>query len=148
LSERFDNILIFNINNSRLLAAALLVAHLGAAAVVLLLPLAGWLQLLLLLLVGASLYRSLRLYATRQALQAVHGVVLEGDGDWTLRLKNAQEQGPCRLRRQYVHPWLVIVRLHCRHTRFPLNVLIAADAVEHDVFRCLRARLTFRNWEE
>jgi len=148
LSEKFDNILIFNINNSRLLARALLAAHVGAAGVVLLMPLAGWLQLPLLLLVGTSLYRTLRLHATRQAREAVHAVALESDGDWTLRLRNTQDRGPCRLRTHYVHPWLVIVRLHCRHTRFPVNLLIAADAVEHDAFRRLRARLTFRNWEE
>lgn len=147
MSERFDNTLIFNIKNSRSLAWTLLVVHAGAAGIVLWIPLAAWLQLLALACLAASFHRVFTLHARRTAARAVHSVELEGDGDWTLRLKNMQDWGPCRLRARFVHPWLVVVQLRCPSSRLPLSLVIAADAVERDTFRRLRARLTVQSWE-
>jgi uncharacterized protein (DUF58 family) len=113
LSERFDNTLIFNINNSRSLAWILLVVHAGAAGIVLWVPLAAWFQLLALASLAASLHRVFTLHARRTAARAVHSVELESDGDWTLRLKNMQDRGPCRLRARFVHPWLVVLLYNC-----------------------------------
>ncbi len=120
----------------------MLFLHLGACVLVLVLPTALWLQTLLLILLGLSLYRTLSQHTLRRASSAVCNVTLETDGDWRLQLNNAEERGPCCVRAHYVHPWLVLVQLRCPDARLPVGLVVAADAVDAESFRRLRARLT------
>lgn len=116
--------------------------HSGAVGIVFIVSLTVWLRLLLLLVVVASLRYTLALHANRRAARAVRTVEWEPDGEWTLGLHNADHCGPCRLRSRFVHPWLVVVHLRCPGAWFPMNLVIAADAVDDDAFRQLRVRLT------
>ncbi|MFQ6021136.1 MAG: protein YgfX [Acidiferrobacterales bacterium] len=148
MSERSDDNLIFDLKGSLTLTAIMLALHVGAWLIVLSLPISWWLRIALSMVVVLSLYHTLWLHALRRASHAVSNVMLEGDGDWTLRLQNSDGRGPCRLRTHYVHPWVVLVQLRCPGAWLPVNLVIPADAVDADAFRRLRARLKLQSWAE
>lgn len=148
MSDKFDNTLIFNLYNSRILVWVTVGLHGGALAIVCVLPIVVMLRISLLILLIASLFHVLSLHALRRAPHAVRTVALEGDGDWMLKMQNADQRGPCRLRSHFVHPWLVILQLRCPAARLPVNLVVAADSLDGETFRRLRARLNVQSWEE
>ncbi|MFQ5994181.1 MAG: protein YgfX [Acidiferrobacterales bacterium] len=139
MSINLDNRLIFNINNSLLVSAVLVGLHAGAFLIVLALPLAHPLQLLVAVLIIASLWSTLGQQGTRRAVGAIRGVEIDADGDWTLERHNRDMKRPCRACAYLVASWMVVVQLRCPGQWLPVNLLIAADAVDHHVFRRLRA---------
>lgn len=136
--------LIININNSRFLTVVFLTAHGGAFAA----ALVASLDLPLLLLLGAvlalSLWHSLGLHAMRWAGRAVLQFQLDGDGDCVLARRNGDTQSACRLRSWYADARLVVLQLRCPDRWWPLNLVLAVDAVGADDFHALRATLGLR----
>lgn len=117
------------------------VLHIGAMLMVCLLPISILIRLSLFALLIASVVHILLTYALRRSPRAIRKVVFEDDGDCVLEMQNEQSLGPCRLRNYFVHPWLAILQLRCPQGRLPISLVVAADAVDTDAFRRLRARL-------
>jgi len=136
LSEKFDSKLILELKVSYALIAVVGAMHLGAAAIVAVVPLpwparaALWAALL------ASAY--LALAPSRRTVAAVE---LDGDGSWALRLRGDEAWHACELTDRWVHPFLVILRLHIEGRRRAISLVIPADAAAAEPFRRLRARL-------
>ncbi len=125
---------------SRLLAAVLMAAHGGAAAIAAWLPLALPFRLGLLALVAVSLYRGLRDHALRRGARAITAFRLNADDTCAVQRGAAGwEEG--RLRDCWVHPLLTILVVRAGGRRRSVSVVIAADAVSAEAFRRLRVRL-------
>ena len=107
-----------------------------------LLPISVMVRLSLLALLIASVIHILQAHALRRSPRAICKAVFEVDGDWVLTMQNEESLGPCRLRSHFVHPWLVILQLRCQQCRWPISLVLVADACDVDVFRRLRARLS------
>ncbi len=107
-----------------------------------LLPISIMIRLSLFALLVASIVHILLTHAWRRSPRAIRKVVFEDDGDWMLAMRNEESLGPCRLCSHFVHPWLAILQLRCPQGRLPFSLVIAADAVNTDAFRRLRARLS------
>ncbi len=141
MSERFDSNLILNIKVSYFLMILLLVMHLGGAMVVSLVALAWPLKVLLWIGLTVSAVQAWRRYGTRTTPAAVTGFELDGEGCCSVRRGPAGVWQTCTLVQAVVHPWLVILLLRSEGRRWPSGLAIAADAVDPEPFRRLRARL-------
>ena len=47
----------------------------------------------------------------------------------------------CQITSRYVHPWVTLLSLEIESRRWPVNLVIAADAVESEPFRRWRVAL-------
>jgi hypothetical protein len=145
LSQRFDSNLTLRINASTSLAGIFLFVHLGAALLLGVVPLNGIIRAMLWLCLGWSLYYSLRVHALRTAVDAIEVFEVDSDGDCYVQPKGAEEQQPCRVTNCLVHSGVVLLTLRRDGRRWPVNLIIAADAVEAEPFRRLRARLKLQS---
>ena len=145
MSQRFDSNLTLKINASRLLAGIFLFAHLGAMLLLGVVPLNGIIRDMLWLCLGWSLYHSIRVHALRTAGDAIEAFEVDSDGDCYVQYKGAGERRPCRVTNSLVHSGVVLISLRRDDRRWPINLVIVADAVEAEPFRRLRARLKLQN---
>jgi hypothetical protein len=122
---------------------ALVVSHLGAALLVVVLPWPVWVQTMLVGGITASAFQEIRRHAGRRGPGALTGLEIDTDGDYFMR-REAGDWLPCRYAESFLSPWLVVVRLIPEGRRWPVSVLLAADAVPPEQFRELRARLHFQ----
>ena len=139
--ERFDSNLIINIKVSYLLLTLLLVAHLGSALLVALVPLAWPLKGLFWVALAVSAVETWRRYGARTVRAAVTGFELDREGYCSVRWGPEGVWQAYEVAQAVVHPWLVILLLRKEGRRRPLGLVIVADAVEPEPFRRLRARL-------
>jgi hypothetical protein len=125
--------------------AALLVGHAGAAVLLLVsaVPWAG--RVLLWTLLAASLAWHLPRHGTRRSAHAVTALLLEADGELSVRMGTDGPWQACAIARCALHPWIVLLRLRCPARRLPLDVLILPDATRRESLRRLRARLKVRS---
>lgn len=137
--------MIISINKSSLVTRWLLVAHVGAFAAGLTALLGVGLTLLLGLALGLNLWQSLSLHATRGAGIAVLRVQLDHEGKCVLERRNGETLADCRLQGWYASPCLVLLRLRCPQRWWPVNVVVAVDAVDQSDFRALRVALGMRS---
>jgi Membrane-bound toxin component of toxin-antitoxin system len=144
LSQNFDSKLILNINVSHALTGILLLTHLGGIILVALIPLAWAIRAGIWALLGWSLYCSLRLHARRNARTAIKAVELDEEGALAVRFAGMEQWRNARITAWLVHPWLTLVALRIDGGIMPVNLAIAADAVEAEAFRRWRARLKLR----
>jgi len=145
LSQRFDSNLTLRINASKSLAGIFLFVHLGAALLLGLVPLNGIIRAALWLCLGWSLYHSMRVYALRTAGDTIVAFEMDSDDDCYVQHKGAGERQPCRVTNCLVHSSVVLLTLRQDGRRWPMNLTIAADAVEAEPFRRLRARLKLQS---
>jgi len=145
LSQRFDSNLTLRINASTSLAGILLFVHLGAALLVGIVPLNAIIRGALWLCLGWSLYHSMCFHALRTAGNAGEVFEMDSDGDCYVQHKRAGERQPCRVTNCLVHSGVVLLTLRRDDRRWPVNLVIAADAVEAEPFRRLRARLKLQS---
>jgi hypothetical protein len=143
LSKKFDSPLIINIKVSRFLGGLLAVSHVGAGALMWMLPWPVGAKVALTVGLMLSLYREVRRHALRQGPKAITGLEIDTDGDYSLRVGQG-DWTACRYVESFRSEWLVIVRLIPEGRRRPVNILLARDAVEPNAFRELRARLHFQ----
>jgi hypothetical protein len=129
---------------SRMLAGIFLAVHLGALALVAVVPLPWPLRLALWLALGWSLYRSLTTHAWRSGPLAISAIGLDGEGQASARLAGSGIWQPARITSRFVHPWLTLMSLRLEGRRWPVNLAIAVDAVEPEPFRRWRVALKFR----
>jgi hypothetical protein len=84
---------------------------------------------------------SLRRYGWRRAARAISAFELDHEGIPSIRRVRDPAWHECVIRRAVVHPWIALVWLQVKGRRWPATLLLAADAVEPEAFRRLRARL-------
>lgn len=145
LSQRFDSSLSLELRASPLVIAGLTLGHVGAALLTIPLPLALPWQIVIWLLLAGSLAYQLHKQGTRHARRAITGVLLEPDGELSVRFGTDKRWHGCRIVSQVVHPWITFLRLRCANRRFADGLIIAADATDSDSLRRLRARLRLGN---
>lgn len=143
LSRKFNNSLIINIKDSKLLSGLLTASHVGAGAVLWALAWPAWVVTALMLALFVSLYRAVRHHALRLGTEAVTGLEIDSDGEYAYR-RGTGDWTPCQYIECYLTSWLVIIRLKTKDQRWPLSVVLARDAVEPGSLREMRARLHFQ----
>jgi hypothetical protein len=144
LLKRSDINLILNIKVSRFLAGILLAIHLGGTVLVMVTPLAWPVRLGLWGVLGWSLYYSLVTHAWRSGQYAITAIELDNEGVASVRFVGSEVWQPVRITSRFVHPWLTLMTLRLENRRWPLKLMIAADAVEPEPFRRWRVALKFQ----
>ena len=141
MSEKFDSNLIINIKVSYFFVSLLLLMHLGGALLVGLIPLVWSLKGLLWVALAVSVVRVWRLHVSRTSPHAITALELDHEGTCSVRRGQTGPWQVCERFQAVVHPWMAILLLRCEGRRWPIGLVIAADAVEPEPFRRLRARL-------
>jgi hypothetical protein len=136
--------LILNIKVSRLLTGIFLAMHLGGMVLVMVTPIVWPMRLVLWGLLGWSLYYSLITHAWRSSRYAIAAIELDSEGAASVRFAGSEAWQPVRITSRFVHPWLTLMTLRLENCRRPLNLAIAADAVEPEPFRRWRVALKFQ----
>ena len=104
-------------------------------------PLAWLLRFGTWILLGWSLYRTVRVHARRKGPGAVEEIEIDKDREISVRFSGSAAWQGCQLRASFVHPWIMLLSLHCDDRKWPVNVVVAADAVEPEAFRRWRVAL-------
>lgn len=124
--------------------AILLLTHLGAMAVITLVPLTWPLQLGMAVLLGWSFFRTVNLHGLRLGPQSVIEVELDKDRDISVRFAGGMTWQGGRLHASFVHPWITLLVLRFDDQQRSVTVVAAADAVEPEPFRRWRVALKFQ----
>jgi hypothetical protein len=141
LSRKFDNSLIIQLKASAQCGWILLALHTGATVCVSVasapwpIKAAVWTALV------ASLYHGIRAHAVRVGSRPISALLLEPDGELSVRVGAHADWRPCHIVSKTVCPVAVLLRLRRAGARLPFSVVVTADAVEPTIFRQLRARL-------
>ncbi|BAV33837.1 hypothetical protein SCL_1532 [Sulfuricaulis limicola] len=142
--QKSETNLILNIKVSRFLAGVFLATHLGGMVLVAVTPMAWLMRLGLWGVLGWSLYYSLVIHAWRTSRLAITAIELDNEGMASVRFAGSESWQPVRITSRFVHPWLTLMTLRLESRRWPLNLAIAADAVEAEPFRRWRVALKFQ----
>lgn len=145
MSEKFDSNLIINIKVSYFFTSLLFLMHLGGALLVFLLPLAGLLKGLLWVALVVSVVMGWRLHISRTSPHAITALKFDHEGTCSVRRGLAGPWHLCPRFQAVVTPWLAIFLFRWEGRCWPVGLVIAADAVEPEPFRRLRARLRLQN---
>ena len=145
MSTEFDSRLTLQLKESAWCGRILALLHAGAAACVSAALLTWPVKLALWLALAASLFHGFRMHATRTGSRCVSALLLEADGELSVRFGSDSAWYPCRIDSRAVYPGAVLLRLRRAEARLPFSVVVAADAVEPAAFRRLRARLRLGN---
>ncbi|MCR4302563.1 MAG: hypothetical protein NUV51_13250 [Sulfuricaulis sp.] len=127
-----------------MLVGIFIAVHLGAMGLAAIIPV-GWpLRLILWGLLGWNLYYSLITHAWRSSPRAILAIELDNEGVGSIRLAGSEIWQPARITSHVVHPWLTMMSLRLENRRWPVNLVIAADAVAPEPFRRWRVALKLR----
>jgi hypothetical protein len=116
--------------------------HLGGMALVLLVPLPFLLAVGLLTVLAVSFANSLGTHGWRRTNWAITAFELDREGLCSVQLGRQPDWRECEVLRAVIHPWLALLWLRLKGRRWPTGLVLAADAVEPEAFRRLRARLS------
>jgi toxin CptA len=133
--------LIININKSIILGVLFAVVHIGAILLAILMPLDWLLKSGIVAALGLALYLVFRRQVLRTAPGSVQRLEVANDGSCAVWLFGATDWEAGRIAARFVSPWLVILSIRCESSRWPLGLVIPADAVEAELFRRLRVTL-------
>ena len=104
-------------------------------------PLMWPLRMAILALLIWSLRRTINLYALRRVPDAVEEIEIDGEREISVRFTGNTTWSRCQMRAKFVHPWIMLLSLQTEGRRWPVRVVIAADAVETEAFRRWRVAL-------
>lgn len=141
MSKNLENNLILKIKVSRALIAILLLTHFGAMTMIGIAALMWPLRLSIWVLLGWSLFRNIGLHALRHGPDTVEEIEIDKDREISVRFAGSTIWKRCRLRSSFVHPWIMLLALRFDDRKWPVNVVVAADAVEPEAFRRWRVAL-------
>ena len=144
MSQKLETNLILNIKVSHLLAGIFLAIYLGGMVQVAVTPVAWSVRLGLWGVLGWSLYYCLVTHAWRSGRHSITGIELDNEGMASVRFAGSESWQPVRITSRFVHPWLTLMTLRPENRRWPLKLMIAADAVEPEPFRRWRVALKFQ----
>lgn len=133
--------LILNIKVSRFLAGIFLAVHLGGMALVTAVPVIWSVRLGLWGVLGWSLYYSLVTHAWRSSALAITAIEMDNEEQVSVRLAGSEVWQTAQIASRFVHPWLTLMSLRLEGRRWPVSLVIAADAVEAEPFRRWRVAL-------
>jgi len=122
----------------------LLFVHLGGILLIALIPLVWTVRVVIWALLGWSLYRTLRVHAWRNLPSAIRALEIDNEGVAAVRFAGDAGWRSARITAWFVHPWLTLLSLRVEGKKIPVNLAIAADAVEAEPFRRWRVRLKLR----
>ena len=140
LSGKYATPLFLEVRPSRLMAAWLLLVTVAALLVLWLMPIPGWLTLLLTFAVLPGLLMAWRKQVRRCHPDAVCSLVWGEGRQCRLTLHSGQQQVVELASRAFILPWLVIVYFESPLWR-PQQLVLLPDMLDADVFRRLRVRL-------
>jgi hypothetical protein len=126
------------------LAGIFLAIHLGGMLLVAVTSMIWLVRLGLWGVLGWSLYYSLAIHAWRSSPFAISAIELDNEGMASVRFAGSEVWQPVRITSRFVHPWLTLMTLRLENRRWPLKLVIAADAVEPEPFRRWRVALKFQ----
>ena len=132
---------IFKLNASPRLAVVLTLAHAGALAALGPIDAPLWLRALLAILLLASLYQCVTRHALRSGDSAITALRWRDGEGISLRLGRDATLRPARIRSRFVHRSLVLLWVQLEGSRRAAALAIAADALDDEAFRRLRAAL-------
>ncbi len=141
MSPKFDSRLTLQLRESAWCGRILVALHAGAAVCVSIAQIPWPARAVLWLGLAASLLQSIRTHASRRGPRSVTALLLESDGELSVRFGTDPAWRPCRIEGRVVYPGAVLLWLRRAGARLPFGVVVAADAVEPAAFRRLRARL-------
>lgn len=148
MSKKSETNLILNINVSSTLALLLFGIHVGAMLLLALVPLSWPWRLGIWAGLAWSLYRSTRLHVRRIGPNAIRALERDGEGIVRARFVGRDDWEQARVTSCFIHPWLTLMVLRFDNRRWPIGVVIPADAVEAEAFRRWRVALRFPVVEE
>jgi hypothetical protein len=125
---------------SRQLALLLGASHLGAVPCVFANDLPLLIQGFVALGVVLAGFHCIALHGTRRSLRAIVLLSWDQDGQWRMLQRDGRVLDARLAQGAYAHPRLLVLPFRC-HSGRRLCVLIAADMIEADGLRRLRARL-------
>ena len=129
---------------SYILTGILLFVHLGGIVLIAITPLAWAVRIGVWTLLGWSLCRSLRTHGWRNGPSAIRAVEMDNEGETAIQFRGNERWRNARITAWFVHPWLTLLSLRMEGRKMPVNLVIAADAVEPEPFRRWRVRLKLR----
>lgn len=141
MSPGFDSRLTLQLRESAWCGRILVALHAGAAVCVSIAQIPWPARAALWLALAVSLLQAIRTHARRRSPRSVTALLLEADGELSVRFGADPAWHPCRIDSRVVHPVVVLLRLRRAGAHLPFGVVVAADAVEPAAFRRLRARL-------
>ncbi len=144
MSKKSGNSLIVKLKVSVALAAILVMLHLGAASLLFSVTIPLTVRAILLVAVTLSLVQVLMQHALRRGPGTIVALRLNEDGELLLQSGKRAPWRTAVIRRRFVHRRLVLLSMRVAGQRLPKTLVLAADAVEPDVFRRLRAALLVR----
>lgn len=134
----------FILRPSRILATILVLAHGAAAALILLVGMAPWLEVITIAALAASLLFNLRKSALLRARDAVGALEITSDGKLSVQDRRG-EWIVCAVRgSSYVTFFLVILNLRALDSGRNMHAVILPDSLSADDFRNLRVWLRFK----
>lgn len=142
--QKLEINLILNINVSRFLTGIFLAVHLGGMLLLAVTPLAWYMRLALWGTLGWSLYYSLVTHAWRKGPHAITAIELDSEGGVSVQRAGSETWQPARITSRFVHPWITLMTLKLDNRRWPVNLVLAADAVDAEPFRRWRVALLFQ----
>ena len=140
-SSKFAIPLRFELRPSLMAASVLVIVHVGAIGSVFILPVPVLLKLIIVVLVLASLWRTLNQVLLKQRA-AIRQFVWGADADWTLIAGDGQAIAAKLLPSSYVQPWMTVLNFDVGQRFRSYSVVLLPDAIDPEMFRRLRVRLT------
>jgi len=122
----------------------LLFVHFGGIALIAIMPWSWAIRIGVWALLGWSLYSSLHIHAWRNGPPAIRAIEMDNEGVVAIRCLGDERWRNARITAWFVHPWLTLLSLRAEDRKLPVNLAIAADAVEPEPFRRWRVRLKLR----
>lgn len=139
MSEKFASPLVLELVPSRGVAVALAGLHAGAAGLLVVLSI----PVVVMLLGGVALMTGF--YVAWRTSRRLRELAVDSEGEWTIRLYGDSDPRPCVPTPHLITESLVLLSARVEGRRWPLAAAVAADGLEPDAFRRLRARLRFRS---
>jgi hypothetical protein len=133
--------LILKLKHSFILSITFISLYLGAAALLFVIDIPVTLRVIFLLVVLADLYRVATTHALRHGTRAVQALRLNGKGELLLQRHGSRAWQAAQITSRFVHPKLVLLGIRPGKQRFASALVIAADAIDAQAFRRLRAAL-------
>lgn len=133
--------LIIEIQKSRLMGVIVSLTHLSVLAVIILIDIAGWMKLLLLVIVIASFANVVKRVVIRRAHNAITAIEVDSENNMSLIDGIGNSNRVSRLRSVFVNSIVTFATMAVEGKRLPQNLVIPFDAVDKEKFRRLRVAL-------
>ena len=130
---------------SRILAAVLVAAHGGAIAVVVIVDMTLWLELIAITALAVNLVAALRRTALLLAPDSAVAIEIGPDDTLSIQTRRGNRIDGCEvLASTYVAAFLAIINLREPETRASRHVVLLRDSIDGEDFRRLRVWLRWK----